>query len=146
MGVPKHGENAEGLAASVPPGIGDLQQHNEVRRIQERVAALTKQHETSWRSAQRHRPSIDQQADIEVEFTTVPSRGQRTEFEEIPYGAGMGTLDPVVMPPPPQDRRFLLSLGTVAGFSAAFCLAAGIALAMTNFMQVQFVSRAVRSG
>jgi hypothetical protein len=143
MGVPNHNENADGLAARVPPGIGDIK-HNEARRIPERIAALTEQHETSWRSVQRHRPSLDQQAAIEVEFATAPSREQEAEFEEIPYSALMRTLDPVVMPPPPQDKRSLLSLGTVAGFSAAFCLAAGIALAMTNFMQI--VNRAVASG
>jgi hypothetical protein len=144
MGVPNHDENADGPAARIPLGIGDLQ-HNEARRIQEQIAALTEQHETSWRSAQRHRPSLDQQAAVEAEFATAPSREWEAEFEEIPYGAWMRTLDPVVMPPPPQDKRSLLRLGTVAGFSAAFCLAAGIALAITNFVQVQIVNRAVAS-
>ncbi|MGA7803703.1 hypothetical protein [Bradyrhizobium sp.] len=144
MSALDHDQNADRPAASVPPGTGDPQEPNELRRIHERIAALTKQHETSWSSSRR--PFLDQRADIEPEFVPAPSRSQKLVFEEEPHGAWMRTLDPFVMPPPPQNNRSLLSRGRIAGFIAAFCVAAGIALAITDSMRAPIVNAAVSRG
>ncbi|MGA7803704.1 hypothetical protein [Bradyrhizobium sp.] len=146
MSAPEQDEKPDSLGASVPPGIGVPQRHNEVRRIQERIAALTRQHETSRPSSQRRAPSLDPQADIEAEFAMAPSREPKAEFGG-PHEAWARTLDPVVMPPPPQrKRRSSLSRPTVAGSIVACCIATGMALAMINSLRAPIVNTVVSSG
>jgi hypothetical protein len=133
-------DNAGKLAASVPPGLSDPQEQNEVRRIQERIAALTKRHEMSSPSSQRRAPSLDQHADVEAELAGSRSSEQTAELEEAARGAWARTLDPVMMPPPPHEKRSLLSYGTFAGSVAAICVAAGVALALTNSLRAPTVN------
>jgi hypothetical protein len=152
MSTPGHGENDENndntdkLATSIPPEIADPQEQNEVRRIQERIAALTQRHETSMPLPQRRPPSLDQHADIEAEVATSPSGEHAAEPKELPRGAWMRTLEPVIMPPPPLEMRSLLSYSTFAGAIAAICVAAGIALAVTNSLRPPTADAAVFSG
>jgi hypothetical protein len=142
----KDGE-ADKLAASVPPWVGDPQEQNEVRRIQERIAALAKQHETSRTSSQWHPSPLQQAADIEPDLASARLGEPKAELEEAARGAWMRTLEPVMMPPPPQQEKIPLpSYGTVAGSIAAICVAAGIALALTNSLRAPTVSAAVSGG
>jgi len=125
-------DNADKPTASVSPGIADLQEQNEVRRIQECIATLTQRHGTSMAYLQRRPPSLDQYGDIEAEVPTPPSSEQTAELEEMPRGAWTQTLEPVMMPSAPQEMRPLPSYATLAGAVAAICVAGGVALAVTN--------------
>jgi hypothetical protein len=130
-------DNADKLAASVPPWVGDPGEQNEVRRIQETVAALARRHDMARSSLEGHSPAVEQAADIGPEPAAPRSGAPTVDIEET-RGTWTRTHEPVTMPPPPQDahgRIALPSRGLVAACIAAMCMAAGIGLAVTNSLR-----------
>jgi hypothetical protein len=86
------------------------------------------------RSPQRAEP---QQWDVDEgqDLTEARLTAERVHLNERNRGVWLPTLEPVVMPPPPQERTGLPSLGMVAKLGGAVAVAACAAFALLNAVQ-----------
>jgi hypothetical protein len=107
---------------------------------------------------------VSESVGLDQSFRPLPSRARpqyrdvedRQEFSESRsgrldgrgYDGRLPTLEPVVMPPPPQERMGLPSLGIVIKLGGAVLVAACAALAMMNAVQTPAngVAASVESG
>jgi hypothetical protein len=84
----------------------------------------------------RERPPMQLQT-VRPKFELTPFRPKENRFslQESPRGLWAPTLDPISMPPPPQEKFGLPTSGLVVGFFGAIGIAAAIALVVVRSMQ-----------
>jgi len=157
-------DDADKPTASDSPFASDAQQQDETLRLQEEVIAAARQLEQqslereSWVSLEREsreREAREQESrglpkslafrertPLELQtprqkFELAPLRPSENRFslQESRRGLWSPTLDPVSMPPPPQQKFDLPSPGIVVGFVGAIGVAAAIALVIVRAIQ-----------
>lgn len=153
-------DDADKPTASDSPSASDAQrQQDETLRLQEEVIAAARQLEQqslereSWVSLEREarerefrslpdglafrERTLLQLQTPRQKFELAPLRPSENRFslQESPRGLWSPTLDPVSMPPPPQQKFDLPSPGLVIGFVGAIGAAAAIALVIVRALQ-----------
>jgi hypothetical protein len=120
------------------PWANAEQQQDETLRLQQEVIAAAQQLERqSHGLAFRDRPPLQlETARPKFELATLRPREDRFSLQEYRHGSWT-TLDPVPMPPPPQDKISLASPGMIVGLVGAVGLAAAIALAIVHTLDIR---------
>jgi hypothetical protein len=146
-------------ASDSPWASHEQQQQDETLRLQEEVIAAARQLEQqslereSWVSLEREareqesrrlpdslafrERSLLQLQTPRQKFELAPLRPSENRFslQESPRGLWSPSLDPISMPPPPQQKFDLPSPGLVVGFVGAIGAAAAIALVIVRAIQ-----------
>jgi hypothetical protein len=114
--------------------------NRESERIRRRSGDLRSQR------AEPEQWDVDESQDQEL--TEARLTAERVHLSERNRGVWLPTLEPVVMPPPPQERTALPSLGMVVKLGSAVAVAACAAFALLNAVQIPSmgIAASVESG
>ena len=123
------------------PWVSDPQRQDETRRLQEQMfeAAQRLERESSGLAPQP--PAQPHQQRTEVSFQLAKAYVS----EEMTGRRLWSSLEPDIMPPPPQEELRLPGLGLVAGFFGAVGVATAIALVVANVVRIPTINAAVSS-
>jgi len=122
-----------------PPWIRDNQQPDRTRHLAEEVAEVARQLE---RQALRSQLTRSEQwcDDDQEEESRADAPGYLTEPNR---GAWSPNLDPVIMPPPPREKRGMAGLKMAFGLAGAVGVAAGAAFVLMHAIQTPTTSVAL---
>ena len=124
---------------SPSPWASELQRREEARRLQDEVIAAAQRLER-----QSLELKVEERAAFELpaarpkfEIARLRPRESGTSLQELPRGLWTPALDPVSMPPPPQDKIGLASPGMLVGMVGAVGVAAAVALLVAHTLQME---------
>jgi len=119
-----------------PPWVNEERPVDDTYRLVEEISRESEliRRRSFNRAPQRAEPE-QWDADESQELTEARLTAERVHLSERNRGVWLPTLEPVVMPPPPQERAGLPSLGMVVKLGSAVAVAACAAFALLNAVQ-----------
>ena len=136
----KRDDDGDKKKPSDSPWADAEQQQDETLRLQQEVIAAAQQlerqsHGLAFR--ENRLPLQLETARPKFELATLRPRDDRFSLQEYRHSVWTPALDPVPMPPPPQDKISLASPGIIVGLVGAVGLAAAIALAIVHTLDIR---------